>query len=302
MNVDADGSPDQKRAKFTSNVMSEVSPDKSASNDFNFKIPGLLKPGNLTKNGSQSFKPNPLILENVRALNALSPPQSSKKSNIPGKLKTTKPKKIEMVEYSPDMVAMYEAVADKNSTKMSESVRKSLTDTLYNLFDTENSEEEIGLLRDELTKQKKNYEQLLANLQTQNRELKEQLKKSTEKTLNQNDTLNELNLKCIKLTNELAKARAKNVDLNGTLCSMTTKNSYLTSTITKFQVKNVDLGNNLLNAETKNRQLLGANQNLTDSNIKLTSDINKLAVENRALTKRLNEVLRMRSYYEQYTP
>lgn len=284
MSVDVKDAPPAKNVKIQSTSI--------PSEDSVFKVPPLPKPLKQSPNGSPC-KLKPSINGNVRAMNERPPPKISSKSCSLGKNAPTNPISASMTEHAPNIVAMCEAVVEKNTSKMSESVRMSLADTLFNFLDTKKPEKQIGLLREQFDTQQRNNNQMINELRDQNRDFEAQLKKCSSLYTEKDrcyDGSNEviaLKEKIDKLNDELTKLQVKNNDLSGSLSSLATKSAYLSSTVNKLQATNIGLANSLKNAEAKNHRTVCVNKNLTESNIKMTTKLDNLTVENQALTKRL---------------
>lgn len=213
-----------------------------------------------------------------------------------GQKTKTPSKEVSTIEYTPNMMDICNAVMEKSTQKVAESVRLSLSDALTNHFEPAKTNDQY--LLEQLEKQRNNYEQLVQGLRGQNRDLKASLKKFKEKcallqnkkSVKEADDVSEQNAKFETVVADLKKAEAKIIELSARLNAVSTKSAYMTTTIAKLQETNIGLVNSLKSAETKNVHLTNVNKNLMDGHIKLNTSMDNALLENKILTHRLKEL------------
>ncbi|XP_055301655.1 MYND-type zinc finger-containing chromatin reader ZMYND8-like isoform X2 [Sitodiplosis mosellana] len=192
------------------------------------------------------------------------------------------------------MVALCKAAVEKDTEKMVESVRLSLSDTLFNCLNTTKSQNDQSL-PEQLEKQRSNYDQMITGLRHQNRDLEASIKSYTENHSKKNQTrknandVNDLKVKFDATAADLAKTQAKLADVNDQMGSLMKKNMFLNATINKLQTTNFDQANSLNSERAKNAHLVNVNKNLMDGNAKLNLTLDNLSAENKRLICQMKE-------------
>lgn len=290
-----------KTASTATKMESSSSPIQGSSTDSVFKVPAVPKIRRLsmsTTRQSQSIPTNngpSLSVTKGRQLNKMSATKPESSGRI------SPPNSDHSYHHSGGMADFCKAMIEKNSKQITDSVRLSLSDALFDCLDTTKSNEES--LREQLEKQRSNYEEIVEGYRVQNRDLKASVKKYKEKyTLAKNrqgdENASGLQQKIETMDSELENANAKFIETNNRLSSVTTKNTYLNVTIAKLQATNREFANSLKSSEAKTKQLVNVNKNLMDGNIKLNAANNKLTHQLQELQNK-SESMKSQAY-EQY--
>lgn len=292
----------------------ELPPQKCAntankSNDSIFKVPTIPKPRKaLTspkksclfvptnehgKNATDDRNPNKVLSPKSQTANKN---QNSGQKTLEIPPPKPQPKhfqiKLTNMESSTNMVALHNAMVERNSDKIAETIQSSLSNAMFDCIDTTNPNDQS--LLNQLEKQRTIYKQMIDGLRGQNHDLKASLKEFKDKYSlaknNQSDDTNELQRKFNAMVVDLKNAQTENIELNGRLNSLTTKNTYLNATISKLQATNIEIANSLKNTEAKNSNLISVNKNLMEGNIKLNSSMENAIWENKRLTAQMKEL------------
>lgn len=237
---------------------------------------------------------------NVRSTNGTISPKSVRKTTETRLIESTSTSR--KVQLTPEMSALCKTVIEKSTQKMTENVRLSLTETLFDFLNTSKPGEQIKLLQEQLENQRSNFNEIIQNLRIQNHDLKLSLKKMKDKFNSANKlegkNVIESHMKTAKLTEDLEKSKVQIAELNHCVNTLTMKNTFMT----KLHSTNMDLANSLKTVESKNFQLIGANTNLMDTNAKLRDAIDILTAEKKQMADKMKameleaELFKQRTY------
>lgn len=302
--------PPAKYVKVDATQMdSSSSPIQGLSTDSVFKVPAVPK---IRRSSLSAKRQSPSkSTNNGPSLSVINQRELNKKSSVPVATEPNDSNRIsppnpdhgyhQMKGHSDGMTDFCKAMIDKNSKQITESVRLSLSDALFDCLDTTKSNEQS--LHEQLEKQRSSYEQIVDGFRVQNRDLKALVKKykdkySLAKSRQDDENPNELKQKYDAIVDELEKSNAKFTETTERLTSMTTKNTYLIATIAKLQATNIEYANNLKSVKAKNTQLVNVNKNLMDGNNKLNATNKKMLHELQELQIK-NDATKSQAY-EQY--
>lgn len=199
------------------------------------------------------------------------------------------------IDHAPEMVALYNAMIEQNTRKVTECIRSSLETTMVDFMGAVNPTQQIQSLQDQLSQQRLNNELTVLNLQNKNIDLElelEQLKNKHDILISKNNQIikqnNELieNLSSLKADNDkligdFKGEMAKNANLSSNLNAISTKNSKLVSTVSKLQKITCEQTNSLKSVEANNTYLSGANKALMDSTEKIKAQLENLKLEHK---------------------
>ncbi|XP_031634382.1 protein kinase C-binding protein 1-like [Contarinia nasturtii] len=277
----------------TSTIISGENASLNLSDDNGsvFKVPLIPKRRKLSSN---VLKDKTIVKAqstfNTHTMNELSTPNPTRKT-IQNTQVTDPSSTVRKIQLTPEMSNLCKTVIEKSAQKMTESVRLSLTETLFDFLNTSKPGEQIQLLQEQLENQRKTFNELIQNLRAQNQNLKVNLKKYKDKcnSVNKMEGQNviETNMKVALINDELEKSKVEINELNGRMNTMSTKNAFMTTTVAKLQAANNDLSNNLKITEATNARLLNVNANLMNTNAKLNDIVNILKAEKTAMAEKM---------------
>ncbi|XP_055301652.1 uncharacterized protein LOC129568114 [Sitodiplosis mosellana] len=180
--------------------------------------------------------------------------------------------------HAPEMVALCNAMIEKNTRKVSECIRSSFESSFADFMEAANPAQQIQMLQDQLKALKGQHETLISKNNQMIKQNNEFIQSLT-KLKGENE----------KLIGDLKCELAKNANLNCNLNALSTKNTQLASTVAKLQEINVEQANNLKSAEENNSYLAGANKALMESTEKLKTQLENMTLDNKIQRDQIKE-------------
>lgn len=226
---------------------------QTTSDDAIFKVPAI--PRKLRKVQQQPKdepKIDPAIIANVDALNKMASQKQASPSSTPIKRQAaaaslSPPKKLRLkivdrsknkvkvkanseakfdaskMEPLTEMGALFNAVIERNTRKVSDSIRSSLTDMLNEIWDASKPTQQLKQLQDQLTTMRMSYGTQIDDLRDENHTLKQNL----------DDLHGKYEVQLVKVRDTMRQ----NIELGDILCATKSKMAVVSMDLEKSQSK-----------------------------------------------------------------